>query len=198
VSLTGGTANFDNPNVGSNKTVTATGFTLSGGDSGNYALASTTLTAKADITPWSAAGKGFYAPVGVANSIFTAAPNAVPSTFVSSSMVWNTVKGGQTVPLKFNVYAGTVEQTGNSAFPGSDATNAFHAAKMTSCTNLSDTDPVDYTIVATGSTMLRYDPTGAQWIYNWATPKVTQTTCYRTWVAFADGSTLEAFFQLSK
>jgi hypothetical protein len=37
-----------------------------------------------------------------------------------------------------------------------------------------------------------------QWIYNWATPKVSQTTCYRTWVALADGSTLEAFFQLNK
>jgi hypothetical protein len=37
-----------------------------------------------------------------------------------------------------------------------------------------------------------------QWIQNWATPKVSQTTCYRTWVTFADGSSLEAFFQLTK
>jgi hypothetical protein len=63
---------------------------------------------------------------------------------------------------------------------------------------VTDSDPVDFTTTAAGSTVLRYDATGMQWIYNWATPKVTQTTCYRTWVAFADGSTLEAFFQLSK
>jgi hypothetical protein len=37
-----------------------------------------------------------------------------------------------------------------------------------------------------------------EWIYNWQTPKVNSTTCYRTWVTFADGSTLESFFQLSK
>jgi hypothetical protein len=60
-----------------------------------------------------------------------------------------------------------------------------------------DTDTVDYT-TSTGQTTLRYDTTGMQWIENWATPKVTTTTCYRTWVTFADGSTLEAFFQLSK
>jgi hypothetical protein len=60
-----------------------------------------------------------------------------------------------------------------------------------------DTATADDT-TSTGQTTLRYDTTGMQWIENWATPKVTTTTCYRTWVTFADGSTLEAFFQLSK
>jgi hypothetical protein len=50
VSLSGGTATFDTKNVGTGKTVTGTGFTLSGADAGNYALASTTLTTTADIT----------------------------------------------------------------------------------------------------------------------------------------------------
>jgi hypothetical protein len=50
VSLTGGTAAFDNKNVGTNKTVTGTGFTLGGADAGNYALQSTTLTTTASIT----------------------------------------------------------------------------------------------------------------------------------------------------
>jgi hypothetical protein len=106
------------------------------------------------------------------------------------------VKGGQTVPLKFNVFAGSVEKTGADAF--TNIATAFQAAKMTSCTNAADTDPVDYTITATGSTTLRYDPSGMQWIYNWQTPKVTATACYRTYVTFADGSSIEAFFQLSK
>src|SRR2546426_11036071 len=51
VSLTGGTATFSDKNVANGKTVTATGFTLSGADAGNYQLASTTLTATANITP---------------------------------------------------------------------------------------------------------------------------------------------------
>jgi hypothetical protein len=113
-----------------------------------------------------------------------------------AGMVWNTVKGGQTVPLKFNIFAGNVEKTGADTF--TNLTTAFQYAQMKTCTDAADSDPVDYTTTATGSTTLRYDPTGMQWIYNWQTPKVNSTACYRTWVTFADGSTLEAFFQLSK
>ncbi len=50
VSLTGGTATFDNANVGTGKTVTGTGFTLSGTAADNYTLASSTLTTTANIT----------------------------------------------------------------------------------------------------------------------------------------------------
>jgi hypothetical protein len=49
VSLAGGTAAFDNKNVGTGKIVTLTGATLSGGDSTNYSLTSVD-TAVADIT----------------------------------------------------------------------------------------------------------------------------------------------------
>jgi hypothetical protein len=49
VSLSGGVANFDTKNVGTGKTVTLTGATLTGGDAGNYTLTSVG-TAKADIT----------------------------------------------------------------------------------------------------------------------------------------------------
>jgi YDG domain/MBG domain (YGX type)/Kelch motif/Galactose oxidase, central domain len=50
VQLYGGTATFSDKNVGTAKTVTGTGFTLTGGDAGNYQLASTTLTTTAEIT----------------------------------------------------------------------------------------------------------------------------------------------------
>ena len=49
VSLTGGTATFDNRNVGQHKTVTLSGATLSGADAGNYDLTSVS-SALADIT----------------------------------------------------------------------------------------------------------------------------------------------------
>src|SRR5207248_7798969 len=48
--LTGGTAKFSDKNVGTGKTVTLTGATLSGVDSGNYVLDSVATTT-ADITP---------------------------------------------------------------------------------------------------------------------------------------------------
>jgi hypothetical protein len=51
VSLSGGTASFDNQNVGTGKVVTVTELSLTGGAAGNYALDSDTVTASADITP---------------------------------------------------------------------------------------------------------------------------------------------------
>ena len=50
VSLAGGTAQFDSKDVGSDKTVTGTGFALAGGDNGNYSLGSVADT-KASVTP---------------------------------------------------------------------------------------------------------------------------------------------------
>ena len=49
VTLTGGTATFSDKNVGSGKTVTLTGATLSGADAGNYVLGSVSTTT-ANIT----------------------------------------------------------------------------------------------------------------------------------------------------
>ena len=50
VSLSGGTASFANKTVGTAKTVTVSGLSLSGIDAGNYQLASTTATTTANIT----------------------------------------------------------------------------------------------------------------------------------------------------
>src|SRR6185369_6146987 len=50
VSLSGGTAVFADKNVGTGKTVTATGLSLGGTDAGNYTLSSTNASTTADIT----------------------------------------------------------------------------------------------------------------------------------------------------
>ncbi|MDO9570753.1 MAG: MBG domain-containing protein [Hydrogenophaga sp.] len=50
VIYTGGTAQFNDPNAGNNKTVTGTGLSLAGADAGNYTVNSTANTT-ADITP---------------------------------------------------------------------------------------------------------------------------------------------------
>ena len=60
VSLVGGAATFANAAVGLGKTVTGTGFSLSGVDAANYSLASSTLHHDADITyRWD----GFLQPI---------------------------------------------------------------------------------------------------------------------------------------
>ena len=50
VNLAGGSATFEDKNVGTAKKVTGVDFTLSGAKAGNYQLASTTLTTTANIT----------------------------------------------------------------------------------------------------------------------------------------------------
>src|SRR5439155_376667 len=113
---------------------------------------------------------GFYQPV-------TMTTGATP--------IYNTVKGGSTVPLKFNIYAGGVEQK---------LTSAVKAFRVMSgaCTGQSYEDPVD--VVSTGGTSLRYDATGAQFVQNWQTPKPAGQ-CYLVVMTARDGSTLSAYFK---
>jgi hypothetical protein len=190
VSLVGGTAEFDTKEVGTGKTVTAVGFSITGPDAGNYTLSPGPWTTTASILAWNALGHGFYQPVGIPNSVFVAAGNTPNPPAATPTTVWNVIKGGQTVPLKFNVFAGTVEQT------TMDAITAFTQTKLNTCTSGAGIDELETTLLTTGGTNLRY--TESQWIQNWQTPKVTKETCYRATVTFADGSTLSAFFRLKK
>jgi hypothetical protein len=154
----------------------------------NYAL--TYVGANLTIMAWTALGTGFYQPVGVANSVFVAAGITPNPPAANSSTVWNLVKGGQTVPLKFNIFAGTVEKTDLSDI------QSFTQTKLTSCNVATATDELETALLTTGGTSLRYSE--AQWIQNWQTPKVSSESCYRATVKFADGSTLSAFFKLRK
>jgi hypothetical protein len=100
--------------------------------------------------------------------------------------VYNVVKGGSTVPLKFEIFAGTTELTSIS-----DIKSLTYA--QTSCDAGATTDEVE--ALATGNTILRYDITSGQFIYNWKTSK-TAGTCYRVTMTTVDGSTLMAYFKL--
>jgi hypothetical protein len=153
----------------------------------NYLL--TYVGANLTITSWTAAGSGFYPPVGTLNSVFVPAPG-LPATPSCGGSIWNSAKGGSTVPLKFNVFAGNIEKTSLTDIIG------FTASTVSCSGTPTYTDTLDFT--TTGNTSLRYDGTGGQWIQNWKTPNVAQNTYYRVYVKFADGSTLSAFFLLKK
>ncbi len=130
----------------------------------NYAVSFT--GANFTITPWTY-GVGFKSPV------------SMDSTKV------NQLKGGSTVPLKFNVFAGATEVTANVG-------TVF--AKTAAC-DASDAT-VSVTVESTGSTSLRYDTTGAQWVYNWKAP--TTQGCYKVGVNLTDGSVISADFKITK
>ncbi len=122
-----------------------------------------TKTEQYTVMPWTA--KGFYQPVDM--------PTVV-----------NTVKNGSTVPVKFELFAGTTELT--------DTSIVTMSAKGISCTT-TQTDDIE--LVTSGSTSLRYDATSGQYIYNWKTPTVAGN-CYTLTMTAADGSTLSADFKL--
>jgi hypothetical protein len=159
-------ANFDNPNVGSGKTVTVLGVSFGGASAGNYAPIPAPVTTTGSIGAWTFAG--FFAPVDM---------NA-------GGMIWNTVKGGSTVPLKFQIFAGSTERT------DVPAVKSFNTTSI-SCGTPGTEDAVEFT--TTGGTELRYS--GGNFIQNWQTPK-TPGACLRTTMTSQDGSKLEAYFKL--
>jgi len=153
----------------------------------NAAFADATIT----IGAWSL--KGFYQPVGETSSILSA-PGVQPT--VSAATVWNSIKGGQTVPMKFNIYrgvGGTQLTTVADAFTGA----GFSAYQLPSCSGGYTEDEIALTDLSTGGTDLRWD--GTQFIQNWKTPKVSGADlCYRAVITAKDGSTITAFFKVKK
>jgi hypothetical protein len=126
----------------------------------------TTATLKYTVLAWTL--KGFYAPVDM-------------------SGVWNTVKGGSTVPLKFEIFKGSTELTDTAAV------KAF-TQKTVACPGSSAT-VAEVELVTTGGTSLRYDTTAGQFVQNWQTPK-SPGSCYTATMTTQDGSTITANFML--
>jgi hypothetical protein len=118
-----------------------------------------------NIAAWTL--KGFYQPVDMGG-------------------VYNTVKGGSTVPLKFEVFAGSNELNATSVI------KSFVQTKIM-CDGTLPTDEIE--VVTTGGTSLRYDATAGQFIQNWKTP-TGAGTCYKVTMTTLDGSFLQAFFRL--
>jgi hypothetical protein len=108
--------------------------------------------------------KGFYAPVDMG--------------------IINDVKGGATVPLKFEVFAGSTELTSTSVV--SAFTQKIYCAAGAG-------DAIEE--YSTGNTELRYDTTSGQFIFNWKTPKAPGS-CYRVTLTTNDGSSIYAEFRL--
>ncbi|HZN73446.1 MAG TPA: HYR domain-containing protein [Micromonosporaceae bacterium] len=106
---------------------------------------------------------------------------------VDMNRVINTVKGGSTVPIKFEVFAGSVELTSTSIIL------PILMAK-TNCDGTAAEDAIETT--ATGNTSLRYDTTAGQFVYNWQTPKL-KGNCYQVTVSTTDGAYLTAQFKLT-
>ena len=125
-----------------------------------------TATGSYTVNPWSL--KGFYQPVDM-------------------SGIYNVGKAGSTIPLKFNIFAGSTEITDTSAVTSVTSTKVV-------CSSGAPTDAIE--TYATGGTSLRYDSTAKQFVYNMATAKSLAGSCTKTTLTTQDGSTMSALFML--
>lgn len=124
------------------------------------------VTRKYEVKAWTL--KGFYQPVDMGG-------------------VWNTVKNGSTVPLKFEVFAGQTELTDVAVIDG-------FTVKGVACPATGIVAD-DIELITTGGTALRYDASGGQFIQNWQTPKKVGA-CYTVTMTTDDGSSISANFKL--
>lgn len=97
--------------------------------------------------------------------------------------VVNVIKGGKTVPLKFNLLADGGEVTDPSLI-------SFSVTNSNQCDGSLSTDAVEETVA--GGTSLRYDAEEGQFVQNWKTPK-KGGRCYLATVS-ADGASISAVF----
>ncbi|MGI8657773.1 MAG: PxKF domain-containing protein [Candidatus Limnocylindria bacterium] len=151
--------------------------TISGYSSavGNHTLTATATdtagrTAQAtrsySVLAWTLSG--FYRPVDMAGVV-------------------NMVKGGSTVPLKFEIFVGATELTSTASIA------SFKVATI-GCTALDDLSTDEIENYSTGGTSLRYDSVDGQFIQNWQTPKGAGK-CYRVTMTAQDGSAITALFK---
>jgi trimeric autotransporter adhesin len=120
VSLTGGTATFANKNVGTGKTVTLTGASLSGTDAGNYRLDSVATTT-ADITRLAVVGH-----VTVRDKVYDGVTSASVLTRSVTGMVGGddvTLTGGTATFDTKNVGTGKTVTLAGASLSGADADN---------------------------------------------------------------------------
>jgi hypothetical protein len=128
---------------------------------GNASVQSATYT----VLPWTFAG--FHHPVAMGDVV-------------------NTVKGGATVPITFEVFAGPTELVDTAAV------NQPLMAMQSVC---GSAETSDIELLATGDTSLRYDAATGQFVYNWKTPRLAGY-CYVVTVTLKDGTSRSAQFGL--
>lgn len=174
VELSGGTATFDDPGVGQDKTVTGAGFALSGDDKHNYELASSTLTTEASIlyatgpclgTP----GRTILQPIDAAGT----------SVF----------KAGSTVPAKFRV----CDASGNSIGTPGVVTDFRQIAMRAGTVELAVNEQA---LSTTPHTAFRWSETDQQWIFNLSTKGLSSGKTYTYRISLADGTSIDFKFGL--
>ena len=114
--------------------------------------------------------------------------------------VWNTVKAGQTIPIKWQLtdINNTIicDLSTLLPLPPLPPPNGLTSIQVTCPSGPAVMDAVEEVLASPGSTVFRCD--GSQYIYNWQTSKSWGGTCRVMTVRLTDGTTHSANFSFSK
>jgi hypothetical protein len=108
---------------------------------------------------------------------------------VNNPPVFNTVKAGQGVPVKFSL-------DGDQGLVIFDA--EYPQSWQITCDTTAPVDDITTTTVTTGGSSLTYEPSTAEYIYVWKTDKAWAGTCRQFLMKLTDGSQHVANFQFTK
>jgi hypothetical protein len=106
---------------------------------------------------------------------------------VDNPNVWNVVKAGSAVPVKFSL----------AGFQGMDILSGTPKVIGVPCTN-GTSDPIDESASTAGNSSLQYDPVTDQYIYVWKTDRNWAGKCAKLVVTLKDGTSHEAWFRFTK
>src|SRR5204863_3690404 len=149
-----GTGTFDTALVGTGKTVTVTGITLSGAAAGNYTLASTTATTTADIT-----AVALTPTVTVANKVYDGT-TATTSTCALTGVVGTDVVTCAGTATFDTALVGTGKTVTVTALALSGAAAGNYALATTTATTTANITAVALTATVTAASKV-YDGTTA-------------------------------------
>lgn len=132
---------------------------------------------------------GFFQPIDAApNNSNGKDSSFIPATATTPGSIYNKVKAGSTVPVKFSLGGDQGMGIIASSYPTSTIVN---------CTGTAPTDAVEET--TPNPSGLKYDAAASQYIYSWKTSSTGWAgTCREFQLKLADGTSHYAFFQFTK
>lgn len=145
VTLTGGAVTFPNKTAGTGKTVTWTGFSLSGSDASNYSLGSTTATAPATIAP-----KPLTVTATGVNREYTGFTAATVTMTSAQLVAGDTVTFAATSTAFDNKNVGSGKTVNVSGITHSGVDAANYTLSNTTTTTTADITRKTLTVTATG------------------------------------------------
>jgi hypothetical protein len=155
VQLTGGTAAFADPNVGTGKLVTVTGLSLTGAAAGNYLLTSTTATTTASITPAPVDHLAFTVP----SSVTAGTPFQIT---VTAQDAYNNTVTGFTDTVHFAASNGAMA---NYTFQPADMGSRTFTLTLTRAATLTVTGTDTTAPTVTGNTTFTITPAAPDHIF---------------------------------